>query len=134
MQRPLLSDGKCPGNLVPCNEGTTVENTICYDPEEKDENCPIIDVSFLEVPGVKLRTVLAVRFFDDEKDQLPIGATRVETKPCMNPNETSGASLTSNSVYLPIENDRNNECSADLISDETFDYRYYPVGEQKGDW
>lgn len=32
-QRPLLSSGACTGDLEPCNEGTTVENTICYDPE-----------------------------------------------------------------------------------------------------
>jgi hypothetical protein len=62
-QRPLLADGLCPGELVPCSEGTTPENTICYSPEDKEENCPITDVSFLEVSGVKMRTVLSVRFF-----------------------------------------------------------------------
>ena len=49
-------------------------------------------------------------FWSKDIDALPITETRIEKKPCANPNETS---VTADGMYYPLENDRKNGCKED---------------------
>ena len=36
--------GICPRGLVPCSKVTSMTDTVCIDPNERKEKCPIIDI------------------------------------------------------------------------------------------
>ena len=41
---------KCPGVYEPCSQNTLPENTICVHRENKEEHCPITNISVLYDP------------------------------------------------------------------------------------
>jgi hypothetical protein len=115
--RPSVQ-GFCPTGTVACSNTTSVENTICHKPDDKDRNCPITNIRFTYIGDPASFSAIPDRF---NFDALAITATKVEHKPCMLPNDTSSAP---NAKYYPVEIDSNNTCNTDPVSRIEHDDRY----------
>ena len=82
--RPEIKTGLCPNGTQPCNQATTIDNTVCY---ANATNCPITDIKFSNTSEQINYTTVAIdenRFiaFSKLQDSLPIVQTSVELKPC----------------------------------------------------
>ena len=81
---------------------TSDENTVCY---ATQESCPIVDIKFVtetEVDSFKSDadfTVLPFKgstqlvYTKKKVDSLPITRTKIENKPCLDPNYSSDTAL-----------------------------------------
>lgn len=89
-------DGHCPDGTSPCSLSKSIENQLCYRPEEHDTVCPITSMKIVTQTGIdSLRaqgykvvdysvldghpTFLA---FSKHEDSLPLTSIRIEHKPC----------------------------------------------------
>lgn len=41
---PDYESGQCPTGTTPCLTTTSIENTLCYSPDDHGANCPITDI------------------------------------------------------------------------------------------
>ena len=87
--------GACPPYYRPCSRETSGINTICYEKSETDTNCPITDIQFVpsdsydengEYAGYDRISMgkFELLYTKTLADKLPIAATSVGYKPCLN--------------------------------------------------
>ena len=113
--------GKCPDGTKPCSSNTSLQNTICYPPEDLDSSCPITDIDIIEMSGaetkkksrnngdnvIQLDSSHAITYSKD-RDSLPITTIIVDEQPCIR-NSYNFMSAES-TKFLPYEIMRTDEC------------------------
>jgi hypothetical protein len=140
--RPDFKTGKCPQGTQKCSKATNNNNTVCY----KDLSlCPITQLVFAAPNSKKNKDDKELHFNKHKnlywsktvKNALPITSTRVDGKPCANPNDKS--KIMKNNIFYPLEKDRKQGCKKLIPPAGTkltkrgmmrlkYDYRYQPSG------
>ena len=100
----------CPIGTTPCSQNTNVDNTVCYPPDEHNL-CPITEIKIIRTSEdynypnemytkqwlVENETIF---MYSKVTDGRPIIQTRVETQPCLYPEETS---IDEDQAWYPLE-------------------------------
>jgi hypothetical protein len=140
VKRPDSLTGKCPGTTVPCSSKTSLENTVCYEPNEIADNiCPIVDIKiidpgaldyldYIDNPDWVVFTGLlesALVYTKTATDSLPITNTQIANRLCMNPKEYM---TNQNDFFYPSENQQVSGCTLEKNNHELYDPRFRAAG------
>jgi len=124
----------CPNGTEPCSNYTSVENTICYPPDQHNSSCPLTDilissnateVSEMMASGLWLKKPNLIdrkwyTLYSYKVDKMPVTWTTLTDNPCSHANEVSIPSAAS---FYPLEAKPSN-CTFDSLSNSTYDRRY----------
>ena len=135
------SDSTCPAGTEACSASTSVENTVCYAPEEHAEKCPITEIKFMttasqisQAQSNSYWTVLTgfnnsyALAFSKNADSLPITSTDVQSNiPCMRPDMLNTDVL---AEFYYLEYQQEETCDADVSTGRTEDTRYSQLSAQ----
>lgn len=98
--RPDSKFDRCPIGTQRCSKSTSLEHTVCYPPDEMDTKCPITDLKIVQNKDLRsypkssykrrtFNSTSTLVYSKTKGDNLPIGTTKVEHRPCAKPNQVS---------------------------------------------
>ena len=98
--RPDPETYECPSGTQACNDRTGPDVTVCYPPSELAASCPITEIRLLTTAEVTSSSAMfeyTILNYSSElslgysksTNNLPITSTRVEKRPCNDPDQSS---------------------------------------------